>query len=88
MKKEEYIERNIILDGYGRLEDIILNEQFFAKMEELNGEIEDVIAIRTGTGGIVAPFGRGIIRGCFIIFKSGVIMCAESDCEYVDLFGS
>lgn len=86
MNKEEYIKKNVVLEGYGAIREIALNAEWFAEQEKHLGEIEDIIEIEKSSGGIGGFFGSGHLEGCFVIFKSGAIMCFESDGEYVDMF--
>jgi hypothetical protein len=86
MKKEEYIKKKVILRGYGRLSELALNEEWFAAADATHGGIANVLEIKRSMGGIGGFFGSGKVEGVVIIFKDGVITCAESDGEYIDVF--
>jgi hypothetical protein len=85
MKKEEYITKRVVLYGYGPLNKIKLDAQFFKDAENDAGEISNVLEISKGFGGIGGFFGSGEIEGRIILFKSGSAFCAQSDGEYVDM---
>lgn len=86
MKIEEYIKKDVILEGYGDWSKFALDSAFFKELESTHGKIKDVLDITKGKGGILPPFGNGSIYGCIILFESGAVVCAESDGEYVDIF--
>jgi hypothetical protein len=86
MNKEEYVKKKVVLYGYGILRETPLNAEFFRNAEKKEGEIENILKITKGLGGIGGLFGSGEIEGCIIVFKNGSIFCAESDGEYVDIF--
>jgi len=85
MNKKEYVKKNVSISGYGVIEGITLDEEWFNAQEEQFGEIKDIREINTSCGGLESLFGDSYIVGCIVIFKSGDIVVAESDGEYVDL---
>jgi hypothetical protein len=86
MKKEDYIEKQIILEGHGCIPEMELDKEFFDELEDQNCEIAEVLEIVSSTGGIGGIFGLGTVKGCVVLFKDGTIACAESDGEYIDFF--
>lgn len=86
MKKEDYIEKKVVLTGHGVICELALNEEWFDVMEVGHAGIAEVLEIKEGRGGIGGFFGIGGIEGCIILFKDGTVACAESDGEYIDLF--
>jgi hypothetical protein len=86
MKKEDYIAKQVILEGYGRIPEMELDKQFFDALEDQNCEIAEVLEIASSTGGFGGVFGLGTVKGCVVLFKDGTIACVESDGEYIDFF--
>lgn len=86
MKVEEYIKKKVVLYGYGVLNNIALDANFFADICVSGGEIENVLEINRGLGGLGGVLSEGKIEGCIILFKKGAVFCIESDGEYVDAF--
>ena len=86
MKVEEYIKKKVVLYGYGTLNDIALAAEFFADISAGGREIENVLEINKGLGGLGGVLSAGKIEGCIIKFKGGAVFCIESDGEYVDAF--
>jgi hypothetical protein len=86
MKVEEYIKKKVILHGYGTLNNIALDAEFFADISVGGGEIENILEINRGLGGVGGVFSSGKIEGCIIKFKNGGVFCIESDGEYVGAF--
>lgn len=86
MKKEDYIKKKVVLSGYGRLGELALDKEWFTAVDATHGGIVDVLEIKKSIGGIGGFFGSGVVEGCILVLKDGVIICAESDGEYVDVF--
>jgi hypothetical protein len=86
MHKTVYINKHVVLEGYGAVRDISLNAEWFEEQEKQLGVIGEVVEIKKGIGGIGGLFGSNGIKGCFVVFQSGAIICAQSDGEYIDVF--
>jgi hypothetical protein len=62
MKKEEYIAKQVILEGHGCIPEMGLDKEFFDMLEDQNCEIAEVLEIVSGTGGIGGVFGLGTVK--------------------------
>ncbi len=87
MNVTEFTSKNISLTGYGAIDKVNLNQEWFNAQQKEYGDISSVYPRGKSVGGnIIGTFcGQGLM-GCVIVFKSGVIMAIESDGEYVDWF--
>lgn len=88
MKKEDYIAKQVILEGHGYMQSMKLDKEFFDDLEDGNCEIAEVIEIVSGDGGIGGLYGVGSVEGCVVLFKDGTIFCAKTDGEYIDFFSA
>ena len=62
MKKEEYIEKKVVLYGYGPLKEVALDANFFSDAEEEHGGIKAVLEITKGFGGLGPLFSLSTLN--------------------------
>lgn len=87
MRPEQFAELGLEFHGYGMINKLVLDREFFTEREkEAGSAILDVLRVNNSVGGnyLNGALGGGL-DGCLIEFENGTFMTVTYNGEYIDV---